>query len=204
MHHLVGSVSVKQWGTIKLETEGECGGITLHNCLYIPGMRVNLFSGQKERAQGWEYTFQGPAGGIITVYRKDGKQICTIRESSSRRHTLICTQVRHHRPSEGEAVVAVVDVNVLHRRLGHANEKVLRELGKANLVRGLEGSVSGTLANCEGCKLGKAHDRPHLSRELEAREKSMYGKSLCGFGGTLPTGVAWWRSLQHGDCRRVQ
>ena len=73
MHHLVGSVSVKHWGTVERETEGECGGIALHNCLYILGTRVNLFSGQKSRAQGWEYTFEGPTSGIIALFRKDGK-----------------------------------------------------------------------------------------------------------------------------------
>ena len=29
MHHLAGSVRVKQWGTIELNTDGECGGVTL-------------------------------------------------------------------------------------------------------------------------------------------------------------------------------
>ena len=41
------------------------------------------------------------------------------------RHTLICTPVRHDRQIEGEAVAAV-DVHILHTRLGHANERVLK------------------------------------------------------------------------------
>ena len=105
MHHLVGTVRIKEWDIVELETEGERGGITLRNYLYILGMRVNLLSGEKAREQGWEYNFQGQAGGIIPVYRKDGKQICTIRESKTGRHTLICTPVRHDRQMEVEALV---------------------------------------------------------------------------------------------------
>ena len=52
LQHLVGSVHVQQWGTVELNREGECGGITLKNCLYIPGMRTNLFNGQKAREAG--------------------------------------------------------------------------------------------------------------------------------------------------------
>ena len=135
------------------------------------------------RAQEWEYSFKGPASGIIPIHRRDGKQIRTIRESSCGRHTLICTPVRHDRKIEGEAVVAAIDVTILHTRVGHANERVLRELGKANIVRGLEGGIFGTLANCEGCKLGKAHDRTHPSRELGAREIVCLGRISVDLAG---------------------
>ena len=78
MHHLVGSVGVKQWETLELNTDGECGGVTFQKCLYIPGVRVNLFSGQKTREARWSYTCNGKAGGIIYVFKKIGKQVCTL------------------------------------------------------------------------------------------------------------------------------
>ena len=145
MHHLVGSVRVKQWGTIELNNEGECGGVTLKKCLYIPGMRINMFSGQKAREAGWSYTCSGKDGGIIPVYKKSGQQVCTLKETSTGRKTLICTPVRHQQLSEGESVVAAVKINLLHTKLGHANERVLKNLAREHLVRGLEGGISGVL-----------------------------------------------------------
>ena len=60
------------------------------------------------------------------------------------------------------------------------NERVLRDLGKADLVRGLKGGVSRILANCGGCK---AHDRPHPSKELGAGEKVCLGRISMDLAG---------------------
>ena len=122
LHQLQGSVKVEKWGTVELDTDGECGGITLHECLFIPGIRVNLFSGQKLRQAAWSYTCGGKPGGIISVNTEAGKQVCTLREAISGRHTLICSPVKHRKSTEGEAVVAAIDVNCLHGRMGHASE----------------------------------------------------------------------------------
>ena len=103
---------------MELNTEGECGGVTLKKCLYIPGMRINFFSGQKAREGEWSYMCSGKVGGIITVNNISRKQVYTLQETSSGRKTLIYTPVRHQRYIEGQAVVATVDINILHTTLG--------------------------------------------------------------------------------------
>ena len=45
-------------------------------------------------------------------------------------------------------------------------------------MRCLEGGIFGALQNYEGCKLRKAHDRPHPSRELGTGEKVCLGRIL--------------------------
>ena len=42
----------------------------------------------------------------------------------------------------GEALVAVVDIELLHRRLGYMGKTAITRLGKEELVNGLEGGVA--------------------------------------------------------------
>ena len=84
--------------------------------------------------------------------------------------------VKHRKSTEGEAVVAAIDVNCLHRRTGHASERILRQMASDKLVRGLEGGISGVMQGCDGCRLGKAHDKPHPQREPGAGEKVLLGR----------------------------
>ena len=146
-------------------------------------MRINLFIGEKAREAGWSYTCSGKAGGIIPVYNKSGQQVCTLQETPTGRKTLICTPVRHQQLTEGEDVVAAVEINLLHTRLGHANERVLKNLAREHLVRGLEGGISRVLQNCEGCKMGKAHDKPHPRREAGAGEQVCLGRVSVDLAG---------------------
>ena len=50
-----GIVVVTQWGTVKVSTNrgvGKRGGMKLREVLYMPGMRVNIFSLQRIRKLG--------------------------------------------------------------------------------------------------------------------------------------------------------
>ena len=58
-----GKVQVTQWGVVLLCTDGADGEnleLQLRQVLYIPGMRVNIFSLQRIRCKGaCSYTFKG-------------------------------------------------------------------------------------------------------------------------------------------------
>ena len=83
-------------------------------------------------------------------------------------------------------------------RLEHANERVLRAMAKSNLVRGLEGGISGALVNCEGCKMGKAHDRPHPRKPTDFGEKVCLGRVSVDLAGPfIPA------SIGGGKCNMV-
>ena len=65
-----------------------------------------------------------------------------------------------------EALVATVDIELLHRRLGHMRKTATSRLGKEELVRALEGGVVGELGVCRGCELGKALAEPHPPKDV--------------------------------------
>ena len=64
-----GKVAVEQWGIVCLSTNksnGEKGVLELHEVLYMPGMRVNIFSLQRIRNKGaCSYAF----GGELLLHR---------------------------------------------------------------------------------------------------------------------------------------
>ena len=108
-----GEVDVLQWGVVRLSTQqadGVRGKIELHEVLYIPGMRVNIFSLQCIRRKGaCSYTFEGvpQPGKIIPIFNRDGKQIATMQETSKARPTLVCGRLARIDGVEGTPVRGV-------------------------------------------------------------------------------------------------
>ena len=80
----MGRVEVTQWGTIILWTDGVDGEKTrqeLREVLYMPGMKVNIFSLQRIRAKGaCSYTFHGVPRleGTIQILNKVGVSLYKI------------------------------------------------------------------------------------------------------------------------------
>ena len=54
-----------------------------------------------------------------------------------------------------------LNVNLLHRRLGHTGNDALQKLLRGELVRGISKVRVETLDNCDHCKLGKLTQKPH-------------------------------------------
>ena len=54
-----------------------------------------------------------------------------------------------------DVLTAVVDIELLHRRLGHMGKTAMARLVKEDLVRGMEGGADGELGICRGCECGK-------------------------------------------------
>ena len=66
---IIGKVAVTKWGMIRLCTDGERGvkkELQLREVLFMPGMKVNIFSLQRIRSKGsCTYTFQVSGGSRI-------------------------------------------------------------------------------------------------------------------------------------------
>ena len=94
-----GKVAVLQWGVVRLATQKANeikGEIELHEVLYMPGMRVNIFSLQRIRRKGaCSYTFEGvpQPGRVIPIFNRDGQQIATMKETLKARPTLVCNKL---------------------------------------------------------------------------------------------------------------
>ena len=90
--------------------DGEKLELQLRQVVYMPSMKVNIFSLQRIRFKGaCSYTFQGVPRpqDVITILNSDGKQIATMRETAKARPTLICTRMEEcEYEMEGEALGA--------------------------------------------------------------------------------------------------
>ena len=68
-----------------------------------------------------------------------------------------------------EALVAALDVKVLHKRVGHLGKAGMERLAREGLVRGLEGGLAGEMEMCEGCELSRPRPHPHRAVDLSHR-----------------------------------
>ena len=177
-----GKVSVTQWGVVRLSTDGAGGKkreLELREVLFMPGMKVNIFSLQRIRHKGaCSYTFQGVPNpeGVIPILNKGGVQIATMRETTKARPTLVCTRLHevdsHGGDMEGEVLGGKgVQMDLLHRRLGHTSQSVMERLVREQMVRGLEEGVKGEFGMCRGCKMGRSSENNHPRKDSEFRAK---------------------------------
>ena len=59
-----------------------------------------------------------------------------------------------------------MDIELLHRRLGHMGKTAMARLVKEDLVRGIEGGADGELGICRGCELGKPLAKSHPPKSV--------------------------------------
>ena len=104
-----GSTTVYRWcGRRKRELE-------LREVLYLPGMRVNIFSLQRIRSKtACGYSFQGVPHprGVIPIINKHGTQIATMRETSRAKPTLICTRAGEFQGELGGEVLGAKGIQM--------------------------------------------------------------------------------------------
>ena len=185
-----GQVAVLQWGVVRLATQkgdGVKGELELHEVLYMPGMRVNIFSLQRIRRKGaCSYTFEGEPqpGRVIPIFNRDGQQIATMQETTKARPTLVCSRLAgadgvneadqkgNENVLEGEVLGGKgISVDLLHKRLGHTSQSGLERLVREQMVRGVEEGMQGDFSMCRGCKLGKSSEKSHPRKDADFRAK---------------------------------
>ena len=170
---------------MRLITNGEGGKkreLELREVLFMPGMKVNIFSLQRIRRKGaCSYSFQGVPDpmGAIPILNKKGVQIATMRETEKARPTLICTRLHeadtHGKEGlEGEVLGGKgVQMDLLHRRLGHTSQSVIERLVREQMVRGLEEGVKGEFGMCRGCKMGRSSENSHPKKTQSSGRRNL-------------------------------
>ena len=163
---IMGKVAVTKWGTVRLWTDG-VGSVKkeleLREVLFMLGMKVNIFSLHRIRSKGaCSFAFHGVPRleGVIQIFNRVGEQIATMRETSKARPTLICKRFKGADAVDSEVEGEVlggkgVQMELLHRRLGHTSQSVIERLVRDQMVRGLEEGVKGDFGMCRGCKMGR-------------------------------------------------
>ena len=171
-----GKVAITKWGVVRLATDkgkGVKGVLELHEVLFLPGMRVNIFSLQRIRDKGaCSYTFEGKPhpGKQIPILNREGEQIATMQESLKARPTLVCKGLNDGGEMEGEVLGGKgISMELLHKRLGHTSQGGMERLVREQMVRGLEEGMKGDFGMCRGCKMGKSSEISHPRKPQEFR-----------------------------------
>ena len=84
------------------------------------------------------------------------------------RSTLDCQLVDSPLRSSGAAqqidtYKVELDMQLLHRRLGHSGNDAMRKLLNGHLVRGIDNVKIQVISACDFCELGKLSQKPHPS-----------------------------------------
>ena len=110
-------------------------------------------------------------GKCIIKKRTEGggyNQVATMKVINGRA-TLDCRLVEYPGGSEQRSGVdsyiakLELNMNLIHRRLGHLGNGAMQKLLKGDLVRGIGKVKVEALGGCDFCKLGKLTQKPHLA-----------------------------------------
>ncbi|CAD7083810.1 unnamed protein product [Hermetia illucens] len=98
----------------------------------------------------WYSEFESSSGELISL---GDKGVCEVTGSGAR-----------------EANVSTVNLRVWHERMGHVNNKVLREMTQKGLIRGVKLADIDNFF-CESCAFGKAHRLSFKKNETNRKTK---------------------------------
>ena len=159
-----GIVGVEEWGTVLLQVDGQDGKrvIKLEQTLIVPGISVNLFSMHRVLSIGYLLVYGEVADKCILKKKTtDGAmmQIATMSMKKGRA-TLDCKLFSGHRRSSGPALQIdtfreELNMQLLHRQLGHSEIDTMQKLLNGKLVRGIDSIKVDNLQACDFCELGK-------------------------------------------------
>ena len=170
-----GVVKVVEWGTVLLEVDGADGKhiMKLQETLIVPNINVNLFSLQRVINKGFLPVYGEVKGKCLIKKMIEGggcSQVATMTVINGR-STLDCRPVDTSHSSSGAALQrdsvdsysakVELNMNLLHRRLGHSGNDTMQKLLTGDLVRGIEKVKVEALGGCDFCKLGKLTQKPH-------------------------------------------
>ena len=145
-------------GTVPLisEASGTTYEIILSNVLLIPKFRISLISVNWLASAGLSTAF--PAASDMCYVRKDWNTILNATHKNGLYHARVTPD------NQKEAALATVDINLLHRRMGHISTNCIQHMVKSGQLQGIDILV-GTPTFCEACVLGKMKKLPFESQE---------------------------------------
>ena len=181
-------------GTVLIDrlVNGKWCEARIENVLYVPKIRKNLFSVGVCTEKGFDVLFKGK---LVTINR-DGEIFGVGVQQDNQIYRML---FRVKKPSVArEANVSTVNLRVWHERMGHVNNKVLREMTQKGLIRGVKLADIDNFF-CESCAYGKAHRLPFKKNETKRNTKpgEYIHSDVCGpFSRESIGGGQWSRVLQ--------
>ncbi|KAF5375887.1 hypothetical protein D9615_008209 [Tricholomella constricta] len=158
-----GTFTILGRGTVKftVKVEGKISHLLFKSALHTPSLAANLVSIARFDAAGYSITF---SSGRANFTDPQGR-VFMVGTGTNGLYKLEITHVAGVQPTH--AMVArsqstAVEMDVWHRRLGHAGIAKIREMASKDLVDGLN-IKRGTVAEgiCSSCVYGKHAARPY-------------------------------------------
>ena len=174
-------------GTVLIDrlVNGKWCEARIENVLYVPKIRKNLFSVGVCTEKGFDVLFKGK---LVTINR-DGEVFGVGVQQDNQIYRML---FKVKKPSVArEANVSTVNLRVWHERMGHVNNKVLREMTQKGLIRGVKLADINNFF-CESCAFGKAHRLPFKKNETKRNTKpgEYIHSDVCGPFSTESIGGA--------------
>ena len=131
-----------------------------------------------------------------------------MKETKRARPTLICSRLKEVEEGETEAEVLGakgIQMELLHRRLGHTLQSVIQRLVRDQMVRGLEEGAVREYKMCRGCKMGRSSEKSHPRKDPEFRAKEPLELVHTDIAGPfLPVAMGGGQEVQSRHDRRLQ
>lgn len=183
-------------GQIVLRTRirGQSYELTINDVLYIPTFKLTLISVSSLDKKGFGAHFGNGSCKILKgktclmrgtrragLYYLDATAVLHATSSCPRPRTALATsddvaEPTHEPPVEGKAM----DINLLHRRMGHQSFDALRRAVAAGHIKGIT-KLTGKQAFCDACAVGKMK---HLTfpkgRQRATKPLQLVHVDLCG------------------------
>lgn len=183
--------------TYRSVINGEGLEITLNNVLYVPAFKLTLVSVGALDKKGYTASFGRGQCRILKgsrcimrgerrrgLYHIDGKALvfptasCPAPQSTPAYVTV--SEHAHAAKDRAPKKGRTVDVNLLHRRLGHLNFDALKRMVNDGRIAGVT-KLSGKPDVCEHCALGKMKRLPFpTGRQRATRPLQLVHVDLCG------------------------
>ena len=137
-------------GEVPMKQEAIKNGVRLKNVLCVPDLNTNLLSVAKFTDYGYDVKFNKYGA---KIYKDQGRvQMTAVRRGNA---YYVESMATSH-----EVVIAAVEEDIWHRRLGHVNKRTIEDMKKEELVDGMK-EHDRINVQCECCIEGKACRKVH-------------------------------------------
>ena len=170
------------WRGEVVQKDGRKLKVTLEDVDYSPNVCSNLFSITHALRQKWNLGNEGPA---ITI-EKNGKKIIFDHIIGNNKRYVCGVEINTIPESSS---FAAMDINDLHRKLGHACERSTQEYAKENKIE-----LKGKFEKCVDCGLAKARQKnvPKLAANKVTRRCERLYLDISGIKHKSLGGSKFW------------
>ncbi len=137
---------------ITIRIKGKIKQSILNDVLYVPGIKVNLFSIKCATSRGYNVLFTGKQ-----IIIKKGIEVKMIGSYGNGSKLYRLNFEANNQSSAQPATVSDSSLSIWHQRFSHVSYKTIKRMGTNDKVYGmtLNGKEESQSATCRGCALGK-------------------------------------------------